>query len=120
MNGGLVGDFSCWDCGQRECQGILYGFLLERKRKFSAHLEAMVCRMEKVPESVFTLTSFQNRFFNPLAGFTWLSRTWRSNSACRCRRIIFSSLAETGAAGGGPVAVVGSGTALLGEETWRA
>lgn len=68
-----------------------------------------------IPESVFTLTSFQKRFFSLSSGWVWSARRlwpcWRS-FARRCRRTICSLVAETGAAGGGPVAVIGRATAF--------
>lgn len=77
---------------------------------------------EDIPESVFTLTSFQRRFFNLSSGCVRPARRLRPclrSSARRCRRTSCSLVAETGAAGGGPVAVIGRATAFWQEETWR-
>lgn len=75
--------------------------------------------------SVFTVTSFQKRFFIAVPGFIALalmSCPRLRSSACRLRRSTLSpycDAAGTGAAGGGPVAVMGRGVAALDVEVWR-
>ena len=114
---------SSLDFGHYGCQDLRYGVPLVVRSvnvRYPGPQKKTVDRRKSIPSLVCTLTSFQKRFFIAVPGFVWLAR--RScpclrSSACRrlrSTRSPYCDAAGTGAAGGGPVAVIGSGVAVLG------
>ena len=94
--------------------------------KYDPEVEVQLSALRSViPSSFCTLTSFQNLFLIAVPGFIWVARIScprLSNSAWRRRRSTRSpywDAAGCGAAGGGPVAVMGRGLAFREVVVWR-